>query len=106
MLRRLNEVAAKYAHVLESLLTDSAVAFEDSSKLRHALNLYQPGKADFNDSLILATAQSQGARLETFDKKLRQSMSLDWGARSRRLPSQCYSLPASDNTAGWFAASI
>jgi len=66
--------ASEWAHVLESLLSDSAFTFEDSSKLRHALNLYQSGKADFNDYLILATAQSQGATLETFDKKLRQSM--------------------------------
>lgn len=63
-----------WIHVLESLLSDTAFAFEDASKLRHALDLYQSGKADFNDYLILVTAQSRGATLETFDKKLRRSL--------------------------------
>lgn len=63
-----------WSHVMESLLSDSAFAFENSSTLRCALELYQSGKADFNDYLILASAQSKGATLETFDKKLRRSV--------------------------------
>jgi predicted nucleic-acid-binding protein len=42
--------------------------------LRHALDLYQAGKAHFNDYLMLATAQSQDATLETFDQKLKRSL--------------------------------
>lgn len=63
-----------WIHVLESLLSDTAFVFEDSSKLRHALELAQSGKADFNDYLILASVQSKRATLETFDKKLRRSV--------------------------------
>ena len=63
-----------WSHVLESLLSDAAFCFEDSAKLRRALEFYKSGKADFNDYLILSQAQSQGARLETFDKKLKQSL--------------------------------
>ena len=66
--------ASDWIHVLESLLADTVFVFEDSSRLRHALELYQSGKADFNDYLILASAQSQGATLKTFDKKLRRSI--------------------------------
>lgn len=66
--------ASDWSYVMESLLSDTAFVFENSSSLRHALELYQPGKADFNDYLILASAQSKGAILETFDKKLRRSM--------------------------------
>ncbi|MGJ8637748.1 MAG: hypothetical protein ACSHYA_00005, partial [Opitutaceae bacterium] len=46
----------------------------DASRLRKTLTLFQEGKADFTDYLILTQAQSQGTTLETFDKKLRQSM--------------------------------
>lgn len=65
---------AAWSHVLESLLSDAAFSFEDSAKLRRALEFYKSGKADFNDYLILSQAESQGARLETFDKKLKQSL--------------------------------
>ncbi len=60
--------------MLESLLSDSAFTFQDVSMLRRTLDLYLTGKADFNDYFILASAQSQGAVLETFDKKLRRSL--------------------------------
>lgn len=63
-----------WCHVLESLLSDAAFVFESSSKLRRTLELNQSGIADFNDYLILAHAQSLGATLETFDKKLKKSL--------------------------------
>ena len=66
--------ASDWIHVLESLLSDSAFVFEDSSRLRHALDLNQSGKADFNDTLILASAKSKGATLGSFDRKLKRSI--------------------------------
>jgi predicted nucleic-acid-binding protein len=60
--------------VLESLLSDTAFGFENASKLRRALHLYREAKADFSDYLILTHAQSLGANLETFDKKLKKSI--------------------------------
>ena len=63
-----------WSHVMESLLSDTAFSFEDSAKLRQALKQYAEGKADFNDYLILTHAESCGAKLETFDKKLKQSL--------------------------------
>lgn len=66
--------ASAWVHVMESLLSDSGFTFQDASMLRRTLTLYQAGKADFNDYLILASAQSQGATLETFDQKLRRSL--------------------------------
>lgn len=63
-----------WCQVLESLLSDSAFGFEDASKLRRALLFYREAKADFSDYLILTHAQSHGANIETFDKKLRKSL--------------------------------
>lgn len=57
-----------WIHVLDALLSDPAFGFEDSPKLRHALELFQLGNADFNDYLILASAEAKSAMLETFDK--------------------------------------
>lgn len=60
-----------WCSVLEALMSDSAFSFEDVGKLRRSLNQYMSGSADFNDYLILNQAKSLGARLETFDKKLK-----------------------------------
>ena len=65
---------SSWTHVLESLLSDSAFTFQDVAMLRRTLDLYQAGKADFNDTFILASAQAQGAVLDTFDKKLKRSV--------------------------------
>lgn len=63
-----------WCYVLESLLSDAAFTFESATNLRRAISLYKRGKADFSDYLILAQAQSLGAKLETFDKKLKRSL--------------------------------
>ena len=61
-----------WCHVLEQLLQDSAFCFDDATRLWKALDRYRIGKADFDDYLILGQAESIGAKLETFDKKLKK----------------------------------
>ena len=56
-----------WCEILGSLLSDPVFEFENTSRLRQALNLFENGKADFTDYMILANAQSHGATLETFD---------------------------------------
>jgi predicted nucleic-acid-binding protein len=63
---------AEWCDVFEALLADSAFAYEDVEKLRHALDLYRNGRADFSDCLILAQARTLGADLKTFDRKLKE----------------------------------
>ena len=65
---------ADLCHVLEQLLHDPAFCFDDTTRLWKALDRYRSGKADFDDYLILGHAESVGAKLETFDKKLRQEL--------------------------------
>ena len=63
-----------WCHVLEQLLNDPAFCFDDPTRLWKTLDRYRSGKADFDDYLILGHAESVGAKLETFDKKLRQEL--------------------------------
>lgn len=63
-----------WCHVLEQLLHDPAFCFDDPSRLWRALDRYRTGKADFDDYLILGQAESLGAKLETFDKKLKKEI--------------------------------
>ncbi len=65
---------ADWCHVLQQLLHDPAFCFDDTTRLWNTLDRYQSGKADFDDYLILGHAESVGAKLETFDKKLRQEL--------------------------------
>lgn len=65
---------ADWCHVLEQLLHDPAFCFDDTTRLWKALDRYRSGKADFDDYLILGHAESVGAKLETFDKKLRKEL--------------------------------
>ena len=61
-----------WCHVLEQLLQDPAFRFDDAGRLWKTLDRYRTGKADFDDYLILGQAETMGARLETFDRKLRK----------------------------------
>ncbi|MCC5842372.1 MAG: type II toxin-antitoxin system VapC family toxin [Opitutales bacterium] len=61
-------------HVLEELLEDSAFGFDDSDRLRLVLKRFRIGKADFSDYLIHSVAESEGLKLETFDKRLRKEL--------------------------------
>jgi predicted nucleic-acid-binding protein len=60
--------------VLEDLLHDPIFSFDDSSRLWKALEMYQNGKADFDDYLILAQSASLGLQLQTFDEKLQREI--------------------------------
>ena len=60
--------------VLEDLLHDPIFSFDDSSRLWKALGMYQNGKADFDDYLILAHSATLGLQLQTFDKKLQREI--------------------------------
>ena len=62
------------AHVVEELLEDAAFSFDDSERLRRVLKRFKAGKADFSDYLIHSVAESEGLKLETFDKKLRKEL--------------------------------
>lgn len=59
-----------WIQIVEDLLDDPVFLFEDSAIIIKSLELYQKGRADFDDYLILATAQSYDCQLKTFDKKL------------------------------------
>jgi len=61
-----------WCHVLDHLLQDPVFSFDDSRRLWKALDRYRNGKADFDDYLIWGHSESLGARLETFDKKLKK----------------------------------
>lgn len=63
-----------WCHVLEQLLHDPAFRFDDATRLWKALDRYRTGQADFDDYLILGHAESLGAKLETFDKKLKKEL--------------------------------
>lgn len=63
-----------WCHVLDNLLQDPVFSFDDSGRLWKALDKYRKGKADFDDYLILGHSESIGAKLETFDKKLKKEL--------------------------------
>lgn len=63
-----------WCKVLEDLLQDPVFSYDDSARLWQVLERYRSGKADFDDYLIHAHAESAGARLETFDKKLKKEI--------------------------------
>ncbi|MEQ9822753.1 MAG: PIN domain-containing protein [Puniceicoccaceae bacterium] len=63
-----------WCHVLDSLLQDPVFSFDNSRRLWKALERYRDGRADFDDYLILGHSESIGAKLETFDKKLRNEL--------------------------------
>ena len=60
----------EWIEIIENLLDDPIFLFENNIMIRKAIELYQKGKADFDDYLILATAQTYDCQLKTFDKKL------------------------------------
>lgn len=62
------------AHVMGELLEDSVFSFDDPSRLRRVLQRFKAGKADFSDYLIHSVAESEGRKLETFDKRLRKEL--------------------------------
>jgi predicted nucleic-acid-binding protein len=64
------------AEIIEELLEDSAFSFDNPTRLRSALKLFQKGKADFADYLILASARSEELELKTFDKHLKKDINL------------------------------
>ena len=70
----LNLDRAGWCATLAHVLQDPVFRFEDSLRIWKALDRYRNGKADFDDYLILGHAESVGARLETFDKKLKREM--------------------------------
>ena len=55
---------------LSRLARTRGVVFEDLELVETALERYRVGKADFADYLIIGRAQSVGAELLTFDKRL------------------------------------
>jgi len=65
---------AGWCHILAQLLQDPAFRFDDSSRLWNALQRHRNGKADFDDYLIWSQADAIGAKLETFDRKLKREM--------------------------------
>ena len=63
-----------WSHILDNLLQDPIFSFGDSSRLWKTLERYRNGKADFDDYLILGHSESIGAKLQTFDKKLKKEV--------------------------------
>lgn len=63
-----------WSHILDTLLQDPIFSFDDSSRLWKTLERYRSGKADFDDYLILGHSESAGAKLQTFDKKLKREI--------------------------------
>lgn len=63
-----------WCHILDNLLQDPVFSFDDTLRLWTVLDRYRNGKADFDDYLILGHAESIGAKLETFDKKLKKEI--------------------------------
>ena len=59
-----------WIEIIENLLDDPIFLFENNIMIRKAIELYQKGKADFDDYQILATAQTYDCQLKTFDKRL------------------------------------
>ena len=59
-----------WAEILDELLDDSAFSFDDPTRLRTVVKMYNNGNADFADYLILGSARSESLELMTFDKKL------------------------------------
>ena len=57
---------------LSRLLRTRGISFEDLDLVESALAQYRVGKADLADYLVLGKAQSVGADLLTFDKRLAQ----------------------------------
>ena len=62
------------SHILETLLKDPVFSYDNSSRLWKTLEKYRQGKADFDDYLILGHSESIGAKLQTFDKKLKREI--------------------------------
>ena len=63
-----------WSHILYNLLQDPIFNYDDSSRLWRTLERYRNGKADFDDYLILGHSESIGAKLQTFDKKLKKEI--------------------------------
>lgn len=63
-----------WSQVLDDLLQDPVFCFDDSNRLWKALERYRKGRAGFDDYLILGHSESIGAKLETFDKKLKKEI--------------------------------
>ena len=63
-----------WSHILYNLLQDPIFNYDDSSRLWRTLERYRNGKADFDDYLILGHSESIGAKLQTFDKKLKKEV--------------------------------
>ena len=63
-----------WSHILDNLLQDPIFSFDDSARLWKTLERYRHGKADFDDYLILGHSESIGAKLQTFDKKLKKEI--------------------------------
>lgn len=63
-----------WSHVLDTLLQDPIFSYDDSSRLWKTLGRYCNDKADFDDYLILGHSESIGAKLQTFDKKLKKEI--------------------------------
>ena len=63
-----------WSHILDNLLQDPIFSYDDSSRLWKTLERYRNGKADFDDYLILGHSESIGAKLQTFDKKLKKEI--------------------------------
>ena len=59
-----------WAEILDELLDDSAFSFDDPTRLRTVVKMYNNGNTDFADCLILGSARSESLELMTFDKKL------------------------------------
>jgi predicted nucleic-acid-binding protein len=55
---------------LSRLVRTRGVVVEDLELVEEAIEAYRRGRADLADYLILAKAQSVGAKLVTFDKRL------------------------------------
>lgn len=63
-----------WCQILDDVLQDPIFTFDDGPRLWKTLDRYRNGKADFADYLILGHSETKGAKLETFDKKLKREI--------------------------------
>ncbi len=57
-------------NLLDRLLIQKAIVFENRPLLETAIDIYRKGTSGFSDALILAAHHAKACRLYTFDKKL------------------------------------
>ena len=59
---------------LKALEAEPAFSFEDSTRIKRAIDAFESGKADFADYLIIEISRVSGRQLLTFDRTLKKEI--------------------------------